>query len=631
MPPLILGFLELTALAWLSGALGRRLLHWLRVSITDVAERITLQTGLGLGALQFLPFLLFASGIGRPSVFRCALVLLAAVLWPDLNAVAYEVRLCVRNLSAPRWWHRALLAGLALLLAALYFRALAPPSYGDAVSYHLTASIRYLQAGRFRYLPTLTHTNWPLGAQMLFALLLALSPASPVAIVSYLFGLVTLGALTLLARRLAGASACVAAIGLFLLVDGFSYEGFWHQMTLAMSDVGLTAFATLAVFTLHCAAIDRRREADWGQLSALFTGLAATMKLSGLWVLVAFTFVYGLVLRRQGRHDFVWRALRYGSLAGCVVAPWYIRTWVLTGNPFYPMFSTVLGGIEWSAEGWDRFQRGMMLYNSVPGLPPTPTVLRITHACYALLGLLAAILILRATRRSIFAVPAAAAAAFLACICLGNYFHTRFLMPILPATMACLATVWRGKERHIVPALCTLTAALALFVSCRANDPTLPQALQVAVGRVSREDYLRTQMADYALTEFANRHLPEQACILIGTFEYNLAYYRAETLWPDYWLQDSLHYDSPDRLESDLRRLGVTHLVLKTDFPGYCAHSYYCRQRLATEPAAFSALVQRHGTKLFEANGHALYALDLNAGRRKLVVVPLQSAADQRQ
>src|SRR5215831_556308 len=130
MPPLILGTGEIIALALLAGALGRRLLRWLRLEGADLAERSTLQIGLGLGVLQFLPFALFALGIGHPAVFRGAIAALAALLLPDMRAVLRESGQYVKSLRAPRGWQLLLIAGLAMLLASLYVRALAPPSYG---------------------------------------------------------------------------------------------------------------------------------------------------------------------------------------------------------------------------------------------------------------------------------------------------------------------------------------------------------------------------------------------------------------------------------------------------------------------------------------------------------------------
>src|SRR5262249_51481288 len=150
-------------------------------------------------------------------------------------------------------------------------------------------------------------------------------------------------------------------------------------------------------------------------LSALFAGLAATTKLTGLWVVVTLTVVYGLTCWRAGRPHPVRRAVGYGALAAGVVLPWYLKTWAVTGNPFYPMLFSVFGGREWTAEGWPRYERAHMILNTPPGMPPTPGVLLLTHLVIAALGLLICLLTLRATWRSRFAIPAGVAAVFLVC------------------------------------------------------------------------------------------------------------------------------------------------------------------------------------------------------------------------
>jgi hypothetical protein len=657
MPPVVLGTLELIGLLWLSAALGRRLLRWLRVGVPDIAERGVLATGLGMGALAFLPFALFALGVGHPFAQRAAAGLLTLALLPDMAAVLRAAGRELRAFRAPLWWQRTLLLFLGIALLALYLRALCPPYDGDALSYHLTASLRYLKAGRFVYLPTLTPTNWPLGVEMLYALLLGLYPDSPPAIVQFAFGLVTLAALYLFARYFSGAFAGVAAIVLFLLVDGTSYGGFWHQMSLAMVDVGTTAFTTLAVFTLTagCRAwgvgdrekpLHRAAGADlpgalesslprgsgyplppapYTLLSALFAGLAATTKLTGLWVVVALTVVCGLTDWREGRAQPIRRAAGYGALAAIVVLPWFLKTWAVTGNPFYPMLFSVFGGKEWTAEGWPRYERAHMILNTPPGMPPTPRVLLLSHLVIATLGLLVCLLTLRATRRSRFAIPAGVAAVFLACICLGNYFGPRFLMPVLPCILVCVAGLFQGRERALAPVVCAAAALMTVPLLTRGLssdsrraltgveriETSLPTAARVAFGGISREAFFRMQMPDYPVIEYANRHLPPGARLLVGTYAYNLAYYRAESLWPDYWLQDSIHYDSLPRLESDLRRLGVTYLVLSPVFSERCPKSLYCGKRMEMETGLLTALAQRDGTRLFQANRHTLYALRL--------------------
>lgn len=602
-------------MALLSLALGRRLLRLLRAPAMEALERGVFAAGLGIGALSFVPFVLFALGVGRTSVFVGVTIALSLLLLPDMVATLRAVVRFARSVRFPLWWQKVFFALLVTTLLALYARALCPPSYGDALSYHLSASLRYLQAGRFIYLPTLTPTNWPVGVEMLYSWLMALNPASPVAIVQFFYGLLTLAALYLFARRMGGTFAGYVAIGLLMLLDGFSSGGFWDQMTLAIVDAGMTVFTTLAILALHRATItkDREEEAQWNRLSALCIGLAATTKLTGIWAILALLLLRVLLDRRGKRTDWLPRALGYGLIAALVALPYFLKSWVLTGNPLYPMGYAIFGGREWTPQGWPTYKRAHMILNTPPGMSPTPGVLLLSHAVIAAIGIAIGGWMVWATRRSRFAVPAGAAGIFLACVCVGNYFLPRFLMPILPALIVWWASNFRGRERVYAPILCLIALVVTGKMVRGRPNPPLGLAVSVALGRTSQEAFLRSQVPDYPVAEYANAHLPANACILVGTYDYNLIFYHALALWPDRWLQDSLHYKAQARLEADLKRLGVTHLVLNPTYPDHCPQSHYCRQRMEEEPTALAQVAQAHGEKLFSANGNTLYALHWEA------------------
>lgn len=606
MPPLLLGTLLFFGLLLLSAALGRRLLRALRLPITAPAERGVLAAGLGLGALQALPFALFALGIGKPVVFRLAVVSLALVLLPDLRAVfrcAWRHRPIFRAL---RGWEGGILVILIALLSAIYLHALCPVTDDDGLSYHLTAAVRFLREGRFHYLPTLTYTNWPLGVEMWFALLLGLHPEAPVGLAQFACGLLTLAAVYLLGSRIGGRFVGTAAAALMTL-----YRVYWHQMAQAHVDLGMTLFATLAVFALLRAGEGREEGGKWVRLAGLFAGLAATTKLSGLWVPVALTLVLWqppLSRAEGGRRE---SALACLLVALVVVAPWFVRTWAVTGNPFYPLFYPLLGGHEWTAEGWPRIQHYFFLLNMFPGLPPTRSALLAARLSLIALALLICTAVYLGTRRSVLAIPARFAAFFTLCVWGASGYNLRFLLAAYPSVMLSLASRLRGKERIAAPFACALAALMAWHIVGRAN-PGLAAAARFALGTLSREEYLSVHLEDYEVVEYANRHLPADARLLIGTWKEQTALYRASALRANYWLQDSIHYDTPERLEADLKRLGVTHLVLKPMEPEWCPRSEVCRGRERNETRALSDLARRRGVQLFAANGVSLYRLDLS-------------------
>lgn len=611
MAPLALGTPLLSALLLLSLALGRRLLRWLRVETPDRWERGLFACGLGMGALSFLPFLLFLSGIGKPSVIRGAVAILAVALMPDICAVLRGVQSAWKTRRRLAGWERWIFGVFGILVLLVFFRALCPVTDDDGLSYHLSASVRFLDAGRFHYLPTLTYTNWTLGIESLFALLLAMHPEAPAGLVQFAFGLILCAGAFLLARRLYGRTVAGATLALLPL-----YSELFDQMSQAHVDVGLAAFALLAVFALlqsRSLPEESLQSRRWFVVSALFAGLAACAKLTGVMVILALATAL-LLTPSEGEKSLIGhrarRALLFALTAGCVAAPWSVRTALVTGNPFYPMFFDLFGGREWTAQGWSRIQHYFLLLSTLPGLPPTRSNLLLARGLMLCLGLILCLAAFRATRRSSFAIPARYAAVFITLVLTGSSYNQRFLMAAYPAAVIALArALFQRRERAGISVMCALSLLLAVRAE-RRYEPPLRTAFSVAVGRTSREAYLREALPDYPVVQFVNRNLPRDARILVGTWEESNAYYRPMAMRANYWLQDSIHYDTPERLTQDLRRLGITHLVLRP-MEAWCAKSYVCSGREAHETRALTALAARSGQRLYDANGVSLYRLTL--------------------
>jgi hypothetical protein len=614
VPPLLLGTAFLILLILLSAALGRRLLRWLHCEFTNPITHALFATGLGLGALQYLSFTLLAFGIASPMAFRIAVGLLALLLAPDILRVIRSTVRYARTHRRLQTWEKLLYPLFGIFLILVFLRAVCPITDDDGLSYHLTAAVRLLHAGHFTFLPTFTYTNWPLGVESLFMLLLGLNPTAPVGIIQFTFAALVLATVWHAGRRLGGPVVGAGAAVLML-----TYKVFWEESTQAHVDLGTALFAMLGVFALM-QYLETPRKASLFKLAALFAGLAATTKLNGLWVIIALSSVL-LFTRREVdtsapadrliRKQRLKEVIQFILIACCPVLPWLIRTWIVTGNPVYPIFFNLLGGKDWTAEGWPRIQYYFLLMNTPPGMAPTRPNLLLARAVLVLATLGITLLVYRGTRHSRLAVPARFAATFATLVFLGSGYNLRFLLAAYPPVMLCAACALTNRGRWAPIAVCAVGILLIFRVGYRGLDPKLPQAVEVAFGKVSTEDYLRDTLPDYKTVDYVNTHLPESARLLVGTWEESTAYYRPFALRANYWLQDSVHYDSPEHLESDLKRLGVTHLVLKPMEVEWCAKSSVCNGRMTTETAALTDLAARHGTKLYTANGVTLYALSL--------------------
>jgi hypothetical protein len=342
----------------------------------------------------------------------------------------------------------------------------------------------------------------------------------------------------------------------------------------------------------------------------MLAGFASTTKLLGVWAIFATAVVVLLARPPEGvdRKQRLRESIGVAALGLLCVIPWLVRTWVVAGNPLYPMFFRVFGGREWTAEGWPRIQHYFLLMNTPPGLAPTQANLLLGRIGLVGLALVTSFIVWRATRNSPLAVPARFAAFFTVGALLGSGFNLRFLMAAYPSVCLCagvrLARFRRAPALAVV--LCVLLGASALRSQLRAGGGT---AFSVASGTMSRDAYLRSMLDDYPIVEYANANLPRDAVILVGTWEEENAYYRPLALRANYWLQDSVHYDSPQRLDADIARLGVSHLVLRPMDPDWCGKSSVCNGRDINETRMLFDLAARRGEKLFEANGITFYRL----------------------
>ena len=623
MSPLLLGTGEIAVLVIAGRSVGRRWMRCIGIDDTKTDETDLFAVLLGVGALQYGPFLLFAVGLGKPVILAWALVLLLLVSLLDFVPIIRRVRMRpsgltlqapprsqpVSSVRTPREQRSQRL--LAIFLAALFgvlgllvfVRALCPPTEGDALSYHLVAPQRFLDAGRFVYIPTITYTNWPLGMEMLFGWLMALSPVSPTAIVSFLLGIIILALVFSFARRRGGIFAGMVTLCLLLLLNDL-----WREMTTAMVDVGLTAFATGAILALQRAMQEDGQRRSWERLAACFAGLAATMKLTGLWVVLAVIVAYAWTLRQRRDAAIAARLATFALTAAILAAPWYFKTWILTGNPVYPMLYGVFGGREWTAEGWGRFQLAHLVFNAPPGGDPTSATLWRVHYLIAGVGLTLATVLFVAARRSRYVTIFGTAAIFLGCAACGNYFNPRFLLPVLPSLCFVIGQMLKDRGRILALPCCLVAAGIALDIGIFVLSPTLPIAFRVATGLERRSEYLHAANPLYGVAEFANRKIDRKARILIdGALNYP-ALFHAEALWDMYNLQDSIHFDSAERLDRDLNRLGVQYIVL-TPYPANWRRNVNFRFRRHGENNRIGNLVQRRGILLFQANGCRLYSL----------------------
>ncbi len=328
--------LAVVLLAWA----GSRWCRLWRLPFVDAAERFAFGLALSTGALSYL---VLAGGLfGRLqagvlwSLF--AVILLAgAVAWWRTRAVGEE--------GQPFAWRSWLpVAVVALLLLPM---VVSPPAATDwdGLSYHLAAPAIWLREGRIGYIPFMHQSNFPFVMEMQYLWALGIGAgAGGAKVFHWATLLLTVGAVFAFARR-AGFSGSWAAVSLI------SVPVVLWEATVAYADLATTAYTLLCLLAAWNAAgekdVSTRRR--WLALAGWTGGLALGTKMTALGSV-------GLLAVLLAGEAVRGRPVRFAEIAGCVGiallvgAPWYIKTYIYTGNPVYPYFYEIFGGRNWTAE-----------------------------------------------------------------------------------------------------------------------------------------------------------------------------------------------------------------------------------------------------------------------------------------
>jgi hypothetical protein len=561
--------------------------------------------------LTLVAILLAAYGAGRPlvrawrlemddpcalAVWSVSLGLIAfGVLWMGLGCVGllYRELIAVFTVAAASWGigeivqtsihrrscperrakandelgSRAPRSGLKLLgaccliaLLASLTSALAPPTAGDALCYHLELPKRFLQEHHLAYLPDHENSTFPLLVEMWYLWALALDGGVAAQLVHWALGGLLAMAAVLLARSVVGRDWAWFAGGLVLLAPGVT-----NQMTAPLNDAGLAVFTTLAVAAWWRAAIDDDGS-RWYLVAGLMLGGAVGAKYLALLFGAAWFAVWlGMAWRDRERE----RAWLQGAavmlvLAAAVGGPWYARAAYFRGNPVYPFFQTAIDEnasptIRESKLSLGRTPWGLLAAPWAVTMHPEDFGGRGHQLGAAFLTLLPGLLIARRLR-GVRVLLAISGLYFLGCFLLRQ--NVRFLFPL--ASLWAAPCVWVGMELRRAPRFATAGVAFAVILLSAVG--TLWPAYRarqhwpVAVGMESREHYLERTEPTYRAALLANILTDGGAKILSQD---NHGFYFDAAMTQESLYRRRTKYDTiSEDLATQLRRDGFSYLLL---------------------------------------------------------------------
>jgi 4-amino-4-deoxy-L-arabinose transferase-like glycosyltransferase len=583
-----------------SGAVVER---WLSPPAFSWYERAVVRFGNGAGVLSSVLLLLAFAGAYRPAAVRVVVAMLAAYAVADgIRTWRPRTRHTVRSETTEHVEPQPALPWIVVTVAAsalAFIAALAPEVEYDALWYHLELPRRWLAAGGpvddvYEYV-----SLYPLSWELLFGAALSFDGS----VAARLLHWTTLIASGVLASSLSadvfGIRTRWVAAAIFVTAPTV----FWEATT-AYVDLALAMHAGIAGLALWRSTKDS--DPRWLVLAGFQLGVACATKHLGL-VNAAVAITVFVVARIRSSTDLkrlVRSVALLSSLTFVVPAPWYVRSWLASGNPVFPEMYEVFGAEP--PERWhDRTEKGLGGFKDRFGRPRTPATIAtlpwdMTMHGYRyggslgpfLLLLLPAVVVLVRRRTAARLLLCGTILYLLVWASPVSSYQLRFLVPwwlfvsaLIAGGIALLtddaARLWRAPwpfVRWMLPAIAWLN--LPPFTPLHERDREgdtrwlthvthqLPMA--VVLGGASEEEWLRSRIRSYPAWQFLNLHAPSDARVLTF-FGGDHFYARRSRLWSEAAAAWPVTWDAIEGLAGNpiegLRRLGITHLLVPAQPP----------------------------------------------------------------
>ncbi|MFB3925504.1 MAG: ArnT family glycosyltransferase [Syntrophales bacterium] len=553
-----------------------------RITFASSSERIFYSAGIGLAILGWAVFLLGALQLYNKAFLYGILIIAAALSfagWWSLMAGDRGLQGFPKRRS--RWDHVADLI-LAVCFAAALLMTMTPETQKDALIYHLAVPKLFLDHGGFYFIPGNIFSNYPLQSEMLYVIGLFLQGDILAKEIHFAILLCILLGIYQFSRYRTRDNAFPALSMLVL----FGIPSVFVVSHAAYNDLFVTLYSMGAVLSF----INwfESQERGWLILCGFFSGIATGSKYTAL--ILPFTGCLGILWASWRYRSSPWRAFQkvgaYAVITLLSASPFYVKNWVLTGNPFYPFLFGIFGAKGWEPEQarlYDLFVhnlgmgRGFLDYLLLPwnlsfhSQMDSPRFDGIMGPLFIFtIPFVAGVRKLETPYR-IMMVYCAVIFLFWA----SSAQQIRYLIPVFPflaILTGVILTYYKRKNKTIFGILVILITAGLIFNGyyiTRHFSQIAPAG--VAFGLESRDAFLDRRISCYPMLRFINRHLPPDSKILM-VYMKNYGFlcdrnFYSDSIFEYYTLQKILsHAHSAADIRKELRERKFTHILYDGGF-----------------------------------------------------------------
>ena len=384
--------------------------------------------------------------------------------------------------------------------------ALGPELGFDALWYHLTLPKIWLTRQVIDFIPgpVFKYSVMPKLTETLYAAGLSAGGAIIPKLIHYGFGLMSLIVTYKLARKFL--SVKYSLLSVLILTSNLVFA--W-QSTTAYVDLTRTFFESLALLLFI---------KDKYTASAITLGLAVSSKLIALASLPIYILL--LIFSKKSVQEIT----KYVLLTFLIPLPWFIFAYISTGNPFYPVFSDILGPHQISLnllDFWTLFTK-----NADPLSP-----------IYIITAPLVLLINFKKQSRGVQLIFLYSLLSLLAWFITPRTGGGRFILPYLPALSVTTALVIKNLKdqplHKFIVGLILFIAFTSLVYRLFANYKFLPVLLGTQTTSDFLSDHLNFDFGDYYDTDnFIGSRISHSDPVLVSGIN-NLFYLPSENFYHD--------------------------------------------------------------------------------------------------
>ncbi len=560
-------------LFWLFTGTGILFLKAVRLTPQSSGEHLFLGFAAGSGIAGELIMLLCAGGLLTHIWITASIVSLTLCSLAGWKSAGF--RILRKALPLPNnYLEKIAASGILVLLLAAFALSLTPEISKDALIYHLAVPKLYLKHHGFFFIPGNIYSNLPFQAEMLYIIGLLLKGDTLAKGINFMaLPVILLGMKEVSSRIIKNDFPFVSMFIFIMLPTAF------YLSHVAYADLYSALYVLAALYLF----LQWQQNPDYSKiiLSAYFVGLAVSTKYSC--ILLPLLVFLGILVKFLDSRDSkvpVLMLMLFFAITITTGAPFYLKSFLLTGNPIYPFFFDIFGGRGLDPKLADLYA-GIYKYMGMGRdwldfvLLPWNISFNAKMESINFDGFISPIFLLLFPLLFWLKKPDTSLKTLylFSSICFIFWATSsqdiRYMIHILPifAVLSGVALTEFSRQRYIMIYTITVTGICTVINSYLIMGDFIKIApFRVISGIESRDEFMLRNISVYKIYSFANRNLPIDAKVfLVGMKNYTFLFDRkcfSDSMFETYTLSRILSSArSTAAIKEQLRIMGVTHIM----------------------------------------------------------------------